>query len=123
MAVAGRVTIKANGQVLLNQKGASLDMGGLANTPVVGDNGVHGMTSEYKAPMIDVNLSLTDVTDLNALNSISNASGVFQPDVGQALLLTGMTRTDTLKITPGQQGQIKMQFSALTCTPVSAPSS
>lgn len=115
MAVAGRVTIKVDGQIVINKAGATLDIGGTRNTPVATDQGVVGASAQVVPPMLDVDLAMTDNTDINALNGISNATGVFQPDVGPAFVLTGMFRTDTIKLNPSQQGNVKLQFSALSC--------
>lgn len=117
--VLGRATIKYNGNVLLTDKGAKLNMGGVERKPVEGDT-VHGYAEECKAPFIDCNISLRKGDSLKEITDITDATVTFEADTGQVYTLINAWSSVPPEITAGEGGKIPVKFYAMKCDEVKA---
>jgi hypothetical protein len=119
MQVLGRATIKYNGNTLLTDKGAKLNMGGVERKAVEGDT-VHGYAEEVKAPFIDCNISLRRGASLQAIVDITDATVTFEADTGQVYTLTNAWSSVPPEITAGDGGKVPVKFYGMKCDEITA---
>jgi len=112
--VLGRVTVKFNGEILLTEKGAKLNLGGVKRDPVTGDV-VHGFVESVEPPGIDVNISVTKDTDLDKIKNVTNATVTFEADTGQVWVLKEAWSSVPLEITGGDSGKVPVKFHGMRC--------
>lgn len=110
----GKVRLRANGKELLTLAGSTLKTGGVKRSPVVGANGVHGFSEEIVAPMISCKISQTSDVDVTFIDSIKDATGIWQGDDGVNYSLTGMYCLGESELTE-KGGEISTGFSAMSC--------
>lgn len=111
--ITGRVTVKVNGEILLNKSGWTLHLGGVNRNVVTGDGGVHGYAEETVAPQCSGNLSHTEALDLEALGAIADATVLFETDTGQAYVLRNAWVTEPPVLTAGE-GETSLTFMAIS---------
>jgi hypothetical protein len=112
--VFGRATIKYDGNALLTDKGAKLNLGGVERKPVVGDQ-VHGFAEEMKEAFIDCVISMTKDTDLDAIRKITNSTITFETDIGVTYILKNAWSSVPPEITAGEGGKIPVKFHGMSC--------
>ena len=112
--VLGRATIKYNGKTLLTEKGAKLNVGGIARKDVVGDE-VHGYSEEMTAPFIDCTINVTKDTDLKALQDITDATVTFEGDIGSVWVLKNAWSSTPPEITAAEGGKCPVKFTGMSC--------
>jgi hypothetical protein len=117
MKVHGRATIKVDGKILLNQRGAELDLGGEKRNPVVGSNSVHGYSAEFMAPQLTLTVSKRSDVNLGDLDAIENATILWEGDDGSRYVLHEAFRVDTVKLKE-VNGEVPLTFSAMSCDPL-----
>lgn len=117
MQLVGRVTVKHDGNVLLTDKGAKLNMGGVERKPIEGDT-VHGYAEETKAPFIECNISLAKGASLQEIKDITEATVTFECDTGQVYTLTDAWSSIPPEITGGEGGKIPVKFYGMKCEEV-----
>lgn len=88
MAIHGRATIQVNGKRYNTAQGATLDPGGPAGSPVVGDGGFAGTQYENTASQIECTILARDDVSLEELRNIKNASVTFDSDNGRSYTIT-----------------------------------
>jgi len=110
----GRATIKYDGKVLLTDKGAKLNTGGVDRKGQAGDV-VHGYSEEVKIPSLDCVISVTKDTSLLDLNKITNATVTFEADTGQTWILKDAWLTTPTEVTAGEGGKVPLKFEGMSC--------
>jgi len=117
MKITGRVTVKLNGQVLLNKAGAkAIGIGvngklAVEKKPVMGDGGIHGYTEEPFAPSCEVTVTdrddvmLSDILDIHENGTIifESAGG------GKVYTMDGATSSMRTDVTAGE-GETPLVF-------------
>jgi hypothetical protein len=110
----GRAAIKYNGKILLTDKGAKLNLGGVERKPIVGDR-VHGYAEEAKEPSIDCVISLTKGTDLEEIKNLTDCTVTFEGDIGTTWILKNAWSSVPLEVTAGEGGKVPVKFHAMSC--------
>lgn len=103
----GRVTIKVNGEVLDSRPGASIDLGGITRKPVTNDQHM-GHAEELKPSRMECELSLRRGASIDGLRNIVDGTYVFECDTGQRYIVKDAYTTDTLSLTGGEGGRVKL---------------
>ncbi len=117
--LVGRATIKYNGNALLTDKGAKLNMGGVERKVIEGDT-VHGYAEETKAPFIECNISLAKGQSLQEIADITDATVTFEADTGHVYTLTNAWSSVPPEITAGEGGKVPVKFYGMKCDEVTA---
>jgi hypothetical protein len=112
--VLGRAAIKYNGKILLTDKGAKLNLGGVERKPIVGDR-VHGFAEETKEPSIECVISLTKDTDLEEIKNLTDCTVTFEADTGQTWILKNAWSNTPPEITAGEGGKVPVKFHGMSC--------
>jgi Phage tail tube protein len=112
--VIGRATIKADGKVLLSDKGAKINVGGVKRKTIEGDR-VHGYAEETVAPFIECEVNLAKGDSLTALGKIVGATVTFEADTGQTWVLKDAWVEDPPEATGGDGGKVKLKFVGMSC--------
>lgn len=112
MQVTGRVTIRANGEVLLTQRGAKANLGGVERTGVTGDQSVAGFTEETAVPFIECTQIHRADTNLEALKDLTDATVMFETDTGKSYVLQNAWLATPLELTGGE-GEVPLKFEGI----------
>lgn len=115
--VLGRATIKWDGNALLTDKGAKLNMGGVERKPVEGDT-THGYAEDTKTPFIECQISLAKGASLAEIRDITEATVTFEADTGQIYTLTEAWVSAPPEATAGDGGKIPVKFYGMKCDEV-----
>lgn len=112
--ILGRATVKVDGRTVLNKRGATLDIGGVQRTPVIGSQGVHGFSEEIQAPKLDLRITQDASFALEDIRKIENATILFQGDDGVSYVLNGAFSTSVPTLAE-VDGEITASFSGTSC--------
>jgi hypothetical protein len=112
--VLGRATVKFNGRVMLTDKGAKLNLGGVNRKEVVGDQ-VHGYAEEAVAPFIDSVISITKDTSLEDIQAVTNGTVTYEADTGQVWVLKNAWSSVPPEITAGEGGKVPVKWIGMSC--------
>lgn len=107
--VLGRARIKVDGQLLQSHPGATLDLGGVTRTSVVG-NEVYGYSEAAKQSRLECEISLNGQTRLGDLARITDAVITFECDTGQVYVIAGAWIVDPPTVTDGSDGRVPLVF-------------
>lgn len=113
--VLGRATIKYDGKVLLTEKGAKLNTGGVSRTGQAGDAGVYGYSEETKIPSLECVINVRKETSLLDLNKITDATVTFEADTGQTWIIKDAWVVDPTEVTSGEGGKVPVKFEGMSC--------
>lgn len=105
----GIAFIKVNGALLESGKGASIDIGGVVRTPVVGGNQVLGFTEELKESTVECEVSLGVGMSLVEIGKIADATITFECDTGQVYTVAHASLAEPPKATAGG-GMVPLKF-------------
>lgn len=111
--VTGIATIRVDGQEIPAEKDATLNPGGVNRTPRMAGHRVY-FNEEPVAPTVQVTVLHTPEIDLIDLNTIKDATVLFECDNGQDYLLTGAFVTETAELNAGE-GKVRLNLAARTC--------
>lgn len=106
----GVVDVKADGKKLRILSGASVDLGGVNRTAVVGDGAVHGYAEQTRPAELTCEISLAPGDSLAEINAITDATLRFETDTGQVYQIAHAFLTEPAKVTGGEGGQIPLTF-------------
>lgn len=112
--ILGRVRLRKNGKEYLSKRGATLNIGGKKRNPIVGSQKVHGFSEELVAPELEFSISYDSATDLVELQNDTNATILFEPDVGKKWVLIEAFMTDPPSIKESD-GEVDLKYSATSC--------
>jgi hypothetical protein len=112
--VFGKATVKVDGGVLLIDNGAKLNLGGVTRKTVKGTE-VHGYAEEAMESSVEVAMTVTPQTSLQALADIDDASVTFEADTGQVYILNHAWLEAPPEMTGGDGGKVPLKFVALAC--------
>lgn len=82
----GRATVRIDGRELIKKQDGKLNLGGV-NRNVVKGNEVYGYSEEPMEASIEINHFIAAGTDLDALNTASDITALFECDSGQQYVL------------------------------------
>lgn len=105
----GRAKITTNGTTIETNKGATLDVGGIKNNPVVTGSKV-GRAEELVPATIECETSLAAGMSLEDLRNLKEATVIFECDTGQSYVVRNAFRTDTLTMKDGEGGNVSLKI-------------
>jgi hypothetical protein len=114
MQVLGRAAIKYDGNLLLTDKGAKLNIGGVERKTVKGDQ-VHGYAEGVMEPFVECNISVTPGMSLVALGNIKNSTVTFEADTGQTWILRNAWSEKPPEATAEEGGKVPVRFVGMSC--------
>lgn len=82
----GKAQVAVDGQQLLVNQDAKLNLGGVARNVVKG-NKVYGFSEEAMESTVDISVYIDANTNLDVLNNISDSTITFKADTGQTYVL------------------------------------
>lgn len=109
MQYLGRAVIAYDGTTLDTLPGASIDVGGMGRKPVVGSHTV-GYSEELKPASVECEINVSKTTPLAAIAAIVGATVTFRADTGQTWMIRNAFTEETLKITAGEGGKVKVKL-------------
>jgi len=112
MRITGRASIKVDGEVLLTEVGATMNVGGFEREAMMGGRGVNGYKQSPVAPTVQCTVHHTNETDIIKLAGITNATLLFETDTGQSWMLRGAFVTEPPELDAGA-GTFELNFSGL----------
>ncbi len=107
--VTGRAFIRINGVQQKSRPGATLNLGGINNETVVGDDGVHGPKQSITAPSINFSISHTKETKLAKLSESIDDSITFETDSG-AIYIMNPSWLTTPPVLNSQEGTVELNY-------------
>lgn len=99
----GKAKVAVDGQYLLVDQDAKLNLGGVSRNVVKG-NDVYGYSEEAMEATIDISFYLDANTNLDTLNNISDSTVTFQADTGQTYVLAHAFRTQPVELGANAKG-------------------
>jgi hypothetical protein len=109
--ITGKATIKKDGEELLADVDATLNVGGASREPVMGPRGVQGFRESPAAPTLSTTVRHTKDTDLVALGSITDATVLFETDTGDTYMLRRAFVSDPVELSSGN-GNVRLNWGA-----------
>jgi hypothetical protein len=94
----GRVTVRLNGETWESKPGAQIDLGGIERQSQVTDQDM-GFTETPKPSRIEAEFAVKRGLTLDPLQSLTDATAVFEADTGQRWIIKDAYRSDTLVVT------------------------
>lgn len=107
--VTSRITIKRDGEVLLNKEGFTFRPGGIQRESVAGDNSVHGFTETIIPARLTGNLSHKEQQDLTAYGDVADATIVITTNSGQSYVMRNAWQTDAPELNAGS-GEVSVAY-------------
>lgn len=90
----GRAIIRVNGKTFRQEKGATLDIGGIKRNTKMGNAGVNGFSEEPVPSKMEVSIHVGPETSLAEIRDWSNVVASFECDTGQTYVINGGWVTD-----------------------------
>jgi hypothetical protein len=109
--ITGKATVKVDGEELLADVDATLNVGGVSRQAVMGPHGVQGFQESPEAPALSTTVRHTAKTDLIALGKITGATVLFETDTGDTYMLRRAFVTDTIELGSGN-GNVRLNWGA-----------
>lgn len=106
----GIAYIKIDGALLESMPGASIDLGGVMRTPVIGGNAVLGHSETPKEAVVECQIAVGRGTSLAQLQKITAATITFEADTGQTWIVREAVLAEPPKATAGDGGQVPLKF-------------
>ena len=106
--ILGRATVRVNGQELLIDNGAKLNLGGVQRNTVKGTT-VHGFVEEAMEPFIECSASVTRGQDLRAFDT-EDATVLFEADTGQAYVIPNAWLESPIEVTAQEGGRVPLKY-------------
>lgn len=110
MQKLGKAYIKHDGNLLETNPGASIDIGGVTRTTVMGNNSVLGFAEQPKQSVVSCQISLGAQTSLEQLRALSGVTITFECDTGQTYVVRDAWLVNPPVATDGAGGAIPLQF-------------
>lgn len=111
--VTGVATIRVDGREMPTERGATLNPGGVNRPTRMAGKRVF-YNEEPVAPTLQCTVLHTEEIDLIDLNTITNATVLFECDNGQDYMLTGAFVTETNELNSAE-GQVRLNMAARRC--------
>ncbi|PIA73643.1 phage tail protein [Ectopseudomonas toyotomiensis] len=111
--VTGVATIRVDGREMPTERGATLNPGGVNRPSRMAGKRVF-FNEEPVAPTLQCTVLHTEEIDLIDLNTITNATVLFECDNGQDYMLTGAFVTETTELNSAE-GQVRLNMAARRC--------
>lgn len=111
--VTGVATIRVDGREMPTERGATLNPGGVNRPTRMAGKRVF-FNEEPVAPTLQCTVLHTEEIDLIDLNTITNATVLFECDNGQDYMLTGAFVTETNELNSAE-GQVRLNMAARRC--------
>lgn len=110
MQKLGKAYIKHDGKLLETNPGASIDVGGVTRTTLLGNNAVLGFSEQPKQAVVSCVIALGAQTSLSELRAIKDATITFECDTGQTFVVRNAWLVNPPVATDGDGGAIPLQF-------------
>lgn len=108
----GRARVTVDGQQLLVDNDAKLNLGGVNRNTVKG-TAVYGYAEETMEATVECSVFVDGTTDLDALNATSDATIQFACDTGQQYVLAHAWLTKPVEAASAKDGgKVKLSFAA-----------
>lgn len=107
-AVTSRITVKANGEILLTRRGFTFRKGGIQRAAVNGDSGLHGYTEEAMGARLTGNVTATEKSELDSYD-VTDATIQIETNTGQTYVMRNAFMTDLPELDT-DQGQFGVAF-------------
>lgn len=104
----GRVWIRSNGASLETMPGATLLLGGVTRSPVIGSNAVLGYSEAMTPAEVECEVSVGAGISLKAMGELAGVLLTFECDTGQIYSIANASLQDPPKI--GGQGTVALKF-------------
>lgn len=105
----GKAVVQWNGKRLMTKPGASIDIGGVTRTTVLGDNDVN-YTEQNKQAVVSCEMMLAEGFSLRELADAADISVVFKCDSGQSYLVSPAWLTAPPVATGGDNSSVPLTF-------------
>jgi hypothetical protein len=109
--ITGKATVRVDGEELLSEVGATLNVGGVEREAQMGPRGVNGYKENPVAPSVTVVVHHTADTDLVRLGRIVDATVLVETDTGQSWLMRKAFVTEPPEL-DAAQGTFSLSLSA-----------
>ncbi|PWG62860.1 phage tail tube protein [Sediminicurvatus halobius] len=110
--ITGKATVRVDGEELLSEVGATLNVGGVEREAQLGPRGVQGYKENPVAPSIQVTVQHTGETDIVQLAGITAASVLFETDTGVTYLMREAFVTEPPEL-DASAGTFALNFSGM----------
>jgi hypothetical protein len=84
--IHGRAFITIAGRRYNTKEGATLKIGGLAGSPVVGDAGYAGLQYQHEAGQVDCTIIAMDDVSITDIQALKNVNLTFDSDNGKSFI-------------------------------------
>lgn len=106
----GKATVKVDSDMLKTKPGASIDIGGVERTTVIGAVAVDGFYETPKPSRVECEVSVGTETKLSKISGWDNVTIVFECDTGQIYVVQGGWLTNTAALTASEGGKVPLVF-------------
>jgi len=110
--ITGRALIQVDGERLLTENGANLDPGGTSREAMTGGGEVQGFQESDNAPSLSVPIRHTKDVSPARLNSLTDATVIFETDNGARWILRGAFTTNTVALDVSA-GNVTLEMSCM----------
>jgi hypothetical protein len=97
--------------------GAKINLGGTKRKPVTGMFTI-GFSEETTAATVECEIMVGASTPLEEIRAIAGATVVFRTDVGKSWMVADAFIEDTLDVTSGDGGKVKIKLTGTPAEPV-----
>lgn len=105
----GRAVIRADGNTIETNKGASLDLGGVKRTAQQGARTIAGYTEETTQAKLECEMMVGVGVSVAAIGGIVDATITFECDTGQTYIMNHAWSAEPPQLTEGD-GKAKLVF-------------
>lgn len=109
--ITGRATIQVDGERLLAENAATLNIGGASREAMMGGGEVQGYQETDEAPSLSVTVRHTADLSLKKLGAITDATVFFETDTGKQFILRSAFTTNPIALETGA-GNVRLEMSA-----------
>ena len=106
----GKAIIKIDGQSLETMPGASLDIGGVTRTTLVGDHKVQGQFETPKQSRLECEISVGTQTRLSQMRGWEDVTISMECDTGQQYVVQGAWLLDPAVLKTNEGGRVPLVF-------------
>lgn len=110
--ITGKATVRVDGEELLTEVGATLNVGGVEREAQLGPRGVQGYKENPVAPTLQATVQHTGETDIVRLAAITAGTVLFETDTGTTYLLRSAFVTEPPELDTSA-GTFNLNFSCM----------
>lgn len=106
--VTSRVTIKVDGEIILNRSGFTFRKGGVQRETVNGDSGPHGYTEQIMGARLAGNVTASEKSRLDK-HDVADATILVEMNTGESYVMRNAWSTELPELNVGE-GQFGVAF-------------